>query len=143
MSRDNLKLYAILIMSASLLIGGCRKKLSRYADNRQVTVEILQETVWRTEEGAEYEILSIGESSLPKNKERMMTVKYLSKDPNSKEVRDKEFKDLYIYIAKNFKLDEFDFVCLTGVDKIPEEGTYTVSGYRDAKPVEEVRKMAE
>ena len=72
----------------------------------------------------------------------MLTVKYLSKDPNNKAIRDKEFTDLYVLVAKNLKLDGFDLVGLIAVNKPPKIGIQMTSGYRDMKSVEEVRKMA-
>lgn len=129
MTRAYLKLYAIAIISITFVIAGCDKKSSKTA-------------AWITDEGVEYKILAVGELLFSQNKERMLTVKYLSKDPNNKAIRDKEFTDLYVLVAKNLKLDGFDLVGLTAVNKPPKIGVQMISGYRDMKSVEEVRKMA-
>jgi len=142
MTKAYLKLYAIAIISTTLVIAGCDKKSSKTATNNQVPTEDSQKATWITDEGVEYNILAIGELFFSQDKERMLTVKYLSEDPNNKAIRDKEFADLYVFVAKNLKLDGFDLVGLIAVNKSPKLGIQMVSGYRDMKPVEEVRKMA-
>jgi hypothetical protein len=142
MSKAYFKVCAIAIISTTLVIAGCKKKSSKTATNNQGTTEGSQRATWITDEGVEYSILAIGEMFFFPDKERMLTVKYLSKDPNNKGIRDKEFADLYVLVAKNLKLDGFDLVGLTAVNKPPKPGFQKVSGYRDMKPVEQVRKMA-
>jgi hypothetical protein len=142
MTKAHLKLYAIAIISTTLVIAGCDKKSSETTTNNQVLGGGSQKTTWITNEGVEYNILAIGELFFSQDKERMLTVKYLSKDPNNEAIRNKEFADLYVFVAKNLKLDGFDLVGLIAVDKPPKLGVQIVSGYRDMKPVEEVRKMA-
>ena len=142
MSKVYLKLYAIAIITTTPVIAGCDKKSSKTEINNQVPTEGLQKATWITDDGVEYNILAIEELLFLQDKERMLTVKYLSKDPNNKAIRDKEFADLYVFAAKNLKLDGFDFVGLIAVNKPPKFGIQMVSGYRDSKPVEEVRNMA-
>ena len=72
----------------------------------------------------------------------MLTIKYLSKDPYDKTIRDKELSDLYVLVAKNLQLDGFDAVNLTAMDKAPKFGIQVAHYHQDVKSVEEVKKLA-
>ena len=97
---------------------------------------------WVSTDGTEYNILAIGELYFSKGKERMITIEYLSEDPNNKIIREREFSDLYPLAARNLNLDGFDLVGLIAVDKPPKSsGVQSVSGYRDKRTVEEVRQL--
>ena len=100
--------------------------------------------IWMTPNGTEYRILSIGELFFTDEQKRMLTIRFLSKDPKDEVVREKEFSDLYVLAAQNLNHDGFDMVGLEAVDKPPKKfGIQKVSGYRDNKTVDEVKELAE
>lgn len=100
--------------------------------------------IWMTPNGAEYRILSVGELFFTGERKLMLTIKFLSKNPKDKVIREKEFSDIYVLAAQNLNLDGFDMVGLEAVDKPPKKfGIQKVSGYRDNKTVDEVKELAE
>jgi len=100
--------------------------------------------IWMTPNGAEYRILSVGELFFTGERKRMLTIRFLSKNPKDEVIREKEFSDIYVLAAQNLNLDGFDMVGLEAVDKPPIKfGIQKVSGYRDNKTIDEVKELAE
>lgn len=143
-----MKLYAVAVISIALVITGCDKKAPKNTANEKKSgyMQLLQKgkqrSLWITNEGVEYNIISIGKSFVFPGKKRMLTVKYLSEDPYNETIRDKELSDLYVLVAKNLQLDGFDSVNLTAMDKAPKFGIQVAHYYQDVKSVEDVKKMA-
>jgi hypothetical protein len=147
MNNTPLKLYAVVVLVA-LFFTACDKKAPKNTANEkdsnleQALHKGKQSSLWITDEGVKYNILGIGKLFTFPGRKRILTVKYLSKDPYNKTIRDKELSDLYVLVAKNLQLDGFDAVNLIAVDKAPKFGIQIAREHRDAKSVEEVNKMA-
>ena len=100
--------------------------------------------VWTTDGGVEYKVLAIGYLYFHGDSERMLAVKYVSKNPFDPQVRRSEFHDMYTMVAQKLKLDNVGSVGLEAVNKPPKAfGVSSSSGYRDRKSVDEVRRLVE
>jgi len=98
---------------------------------------------WENPEGKEYKILKIGKLRFRPENSLMLTVRYLSKDPFDESIREKEFHEVYILVAKHLDLTGYDYVGLEAVDKpSPKFGITKISGHRDNKTVEEIIELA-
>ena len=98
--------------------------------------------IWKTEGNVEYKIMAIGQLYFPANSERMLTVRYISKDPTDHQVRQAEFHDMYTMVAQKIKLDGFGSIGLEAIAKPPKAfGLTRNSGYRDRKSVVEVQQL--
>lgn len=98
--------------------------------------------VWTTDEGVEYKIMAIGQLYFQNESERMLTVRYISKDPTDPQVRKVEFHDMYTMVAQKLKIDEFGSVGLEAVARPPKVFGITRNlGYRDRKSVDEIRQL--
>ena len=157
MTKHPKPLIVLFVFSSVLLICGC-STVSTSENGQSETIDPNNKplnfatgheagtanSAWVSANGTEYQILAIGELYFSNEKEQMITIKYLSKDPSNESIREKEFSDLYPLAARKLNLEGFDLVGLIAVDKPPISfGIQRVSGYRDMKSVEEVKQLAE
>lgn len=148
-------MYPILTatISAIMILNGCNDKpvttppeANAPDPNEQTQIAIgleMQGRIWVTSNGTNYTVLSVGQLYFADDNQRMLTVRFLSKDPHDKAVREVEFNDIYVLVARNFDLTGYHLVGLEAADKPPVSfGVQKVSGYRDNKTVEQVKELA-
>jgi len=90
------------------------------------------------QDGTKYTVLE--RQNLLFNGDKMFVVKYISRDPKSEEIRNKEFEDIYFIIAKHIDPNsDYDYVALVAATKPRKKfGITTDSIYRDRRPFSEV-----
>ena len=90
------------------------------------------------DDGTNYKIIS--KQKLLFNNDKMLVITYISADPSSENIRNKEFQDLYQITADNVNPNsDYDYVALVALEKeIKDFGITTNSGYRDRRVFSEV-----
>lgn len=97
--------------------------------------------IWKTISGEEYEILKIN-VLYSSEYGKMLIIRFKSKNVGDPAIRAKELQDIYLLVAQNLKLEDFTHVGLEAVPKRdPNFGCQQVIGYRDNKPINEVKKL--
>lgn len=90
------------------------------------------------DDGTKYEM--INKQNLLFEGDKMLVISYLSADPHSEKVRNKEFQDLYQITADNINPNsEYDYIALVAIEKRNKSfGITKNSGYRDRRTFSEV-----